>query len=755
MRVRITRLEKPKDPLIDEISSDKGRELVHVFVEEPSVLEYGSTVESIKLKDEIKKILVKRGIKRLYKFQEEAINSIKAGRDTLIIAGTGTGKTEAFLLPILDRIIEDPFGGVKALLIYPTKALARDQLSRINSLASVVFGARALVFDGDTPEKDRKRLFKFPPPILLTNPDMIHVSLIHSAEFKKLLKNVEYIVLDDMHVYNGVFGTHVSYVLRRLLRHIEGKPIFIGTSATIGNPEDFSKIFFRRKANIIKTEDGRRNIRYHVFIRPSMRSRIVEAVLLVRECLKHDMSTIVFADSHKLVELIRRMGLRYGIDIKVHRAGLLPEERKSIERGLKSGKIKAVAATPTLELGIDIGYLDCTILLHFPPTFSKYVQRTGRCGRRGQKAYIFTILGDDPISQYYEYYPEDFFYQEYEPIAIDPTNDEIAKVHLIAMARDLPFKLDELNDFERKVVSRLVEEGYLRIWRKYYRCTRSGLKFLRRRMSLRGVGEVVKIYDARGRIIGTREMPMAMKELFPGAIYLHGGEIYLSIEFSESRAIVRRLPRSYDLYTIPLYYSEPRDFKPLSSNTVYGIRVEYGELNIRDVVYGFVVKDFKSGVSVREASLEKDLEYKFKTKGIFLHFPVNFEWNLIENGEAFHAIEHTLITAGETLVGASPTDMGGVSYPTGHIFIYDAFPGGSGITKLLYYRLEKAFKRAYRIMKKCKCLDGCPKCVYSPYCGNNNKFLSRRRALQIMETVLTGRLKEEYGYQKIEGKPIV
>jgi len=749
------RVEELDDNFLREVARDEGHRLVHVFQELPSPLKMGVKVDDLDLNPAIKQALKRRGIERLYKFQEEAVKSIKSKNNTLIVAGTGTGKTEAFLLPILDDIIENPFGGVKALLVYPTKALARDQISRINSLAGMVFGVRALVFDGDTSERDRKRIFSMPPPILVTNPDMIHVSLMYSNDFKKLISKVEYIVLDDMHVYNGVFGTHVLYVLRRLRRFIDTKPVFIGTSATIGNPGEFSKIFFGESARVIAAETGRRNVMYHVMVRSVARSKIVEAISILRKCLEHDMKTIIFADSHKAVELIRRIGLRYGVDIKVHRAGLLPEERKSIERGLWAGDIKAVAATPTLELGIDIGDLDSVILLNIPPTFSKYIQRTGRCGRRGQKAYIFTILGDDPISQYYENFPEDFFNRSLEPIALDPTNDEIAKVQLLAMAKDMPFRLDELNEFERKVAYELVRNRLLRSYRRLYRCSREGIKYLRQRMSLRGVGEIVRIYDIRGRFMGYREMPMALKELFPGAVYLHGGNVYISMELSQFKAIVKKMPPDFDLLTTPLYYSEPSEFKEYASKEIYGVSVSYGELKVRDVVYGYVIKDFKSGAILKEEVLEKEYSYQFKTKGLLLEFPSNADWNLMENAEAFHAIEHVLISAGETLVGASLTDMGGISFPTGHIFIYDAFPGGSGITKLLLKRLKEAFLRAYRILSKCRCIDGCPKCIFSPYCGNNNKFLSRRRALVILEDIMFEKRKIPLVKSEISGKPIV
>ena len=743
-----------EDELLENILRDKNHKVVHVEVEKPQEPPLGSAVEEMPINDRLKKVLVDRGIKRLYKFQEEAVLSILEGNHTLILAGTGTGKTEAFLIPILNDIIRNPFAGTRALLIYPTKALARDQLSRINELTKSFFGVRTGVFDGDTSQSERKKIFSMPPALLLTNPDMIHVSLMYSEDFKWLLKKVKYVVLDDMHVYNGVFGTHVAYVIKRLSRFLSRDVVFIGSSATIGNPEDYSKQFFGKEMNVVRASGGRRGYLIHVMVRPVARSKLIESIALLRKCLEHDLKTLVFADSHRMVELVKRLAERYGLNVAVHRAGLRPEERERIEKLFKEGKIRAVAATPTLELGIDIGDLDCIVLLNIPPTFSKYVQRTGRCGRRGQKGYIFLILGDDPISQYYENNPHDFFVREYEPLYIDLTNDEIAKIQLTAMAIDMPIKIGELDEL-KKMADVVIRKGFLRKYGKFLKATRLGRKYVREHMNLRGVGEIVKIYDERGKLLGFREMPMALKELFPGAVYLHGGNVYLSLEFTGRKAVVRKLPRDFDLTTTPLFYSEPSNFKEIYSGKIYGISVKYGSLTVREVVYGYVVKDFKKNVVLKEEILDKEFEYSFNTKGLLLEFPINEEWNMIQNAEAFHAIEHVLISAGETIVGASPTDMGGISFPSGHIFIYDSFPGGSGVTKMLFQRLEKVFIRAYKIISKCSCVDGCPRCIFSPYCGNNNKILSRRKALIVMENILFKRHKIPIVYIPMEGKPIV
>lgn len=745
------------DELIDELRRDEGHRIVKVYVERPSPPEPGPPVEEVVSSAVLVEALRKRGISNLYRFQAEAVKSIKAGVNTFIVAGTGTGKTEAFLIPILEDVIQDPAPRVRAILVYPTKALARDQVARVNSLVNLLFGVRALTLDGDTGEKERRVIYSFPPQILLTNPDMLHYGLMRSQEFRKLCSTAEYVVLDDAHAYSGVLGAHVSYVLKRLKRIMGAEPTFIGTSATIGNPREFAQSLFGGEVNVIHAGSGRRGPVVHAMLKTVARSRLAEVAALIATCVRRGLKTIAFADSHRAVELIFRLCQKLGVDVYVHRAGLLPGQRREVEEGLRSGKIMAVAATPTLELGIDIGDLDCVILANIPPSFSKYMQRTGRCGRRGRKAYVLTVLGDDPISQYYANFPEEFFSKEPEPIAIEARNEEVAKVQLAAAAADLPLRVDELDTFERKIVNELLEGGLLRTARggRYVRCTPAGSRYLRKSPGLRGTGDVVRIYDVKGKLVGFREMPAALKELFPGGVYLHGGKVYLSIELSPTRAVVTELPPHHSFVTSALYYSAPESFSPEVSREALGLSIEYGKLSVREVVYGYVTRDFESGATLRETVLEKEYAYEFATRGVLLRFPINPAWSLLGNAEAFHAIEHVLITVAQTTVGASLTDLGGISYPTGHVFIYDSYPGGSGCSKLLFGRLEDTLSKALRILRLCDCEDGCPKCVYSPYCGNNNKVLSRRKALKMLEQVSGGRLAGLIPAEAIGGSPIV
>lgn len=740
------------DEVVEDLASDSGHRIVKVYREPPSPPELGPPVDELDLPGEVKLALRRRGIERLYRFQAEALASIRAGHNTVIVSGTGTGKTEAFLLPILSHVLENPFSGTVALLVYPTKALARDQLERVEDMLSTFFGARVGVLDGDTGERERQLIYESPPPILMTNPDMIHLGLMFSEPFKRILSGVKYVVLDDMHVYTGVFGAHVHYILRRLRRFLGGDVVLIGATATIGNPGEFAEALFGSKVNVVYAGGRRMGDLWYILLAPKHRSRLAEAMSLLEFCVRRGMKTLVFADSHRAAETMKRMADRLGLKVGIHRAGLLPEFRRRMEASFKTGELRAIVATPTLELGIDIGDIDAVILFNIPPTYSKLAQRAGRCGRRmGQRSYVFAILGNDPISQYYENYPDDFFARSVEPAFIEPANEEIARLHLIAAALDGPLRLDRLVDAERRVAASLIADGYLREEGGLLKATRRGVALVKRRSNIRGVGEVVRIYDAGGRLLGYREMPAALKELYPGAIYLHGGLPYLVVKFDGRRATVKRLPPGFKYVTSPLYYSEPEVFKA-SRSTFNVVPAEYGDISVREVVYGFIVKDFDSGAVIREALLDEEMSYTFETKGVLLRFPVNPEWGLMGNAEAFHAVEHVTITASQTVLGAGPTDMGGISFPSGHIFIYDSFPGGSGLSKLLLDCLGEVLERAVRILSMCKCTDGCPRCIYSPYCGNNNKVLSRTKALQTLSAVLEGG--RAASVEEVYGKPL-
>jgi len=723
-----------------KVLEDPGRDVVYVNTDEAERVEPCCDVGEV-LRAEVAQAFKSLGISSLYRHQYDTVVSIRAGRDTVIVAGTGMGKTEAFLAPILEASLES-LGGPVALVLYPTKALARDQLSRLRRFADRL-GVRVMVYDGDTPQRERRIMYDSPPHIIVSNPDMVSQALMHVAKFRELVKRVRYLVLDDFHVYGGVFGSHMYYLLRRLRRF--SRPVYIATSATVGNPAEFAQALFESdRVNVVVGPLGRRGRLVQILARPKFRSKWAEAAKLAAICVEEGVKCLVFTDSHRYSEVIYRalkMG-GYGERVAVHRAGLDAEERRRVEDAFKRGEIDVVISTPTLELGVDIGDVDVAVLASIPPSYNRYLQRVGRVGRRGQTGYVVQILGNDPISQYYRNYPHEFFARAPEPLGFEKENEDVAALHLLAAASDMPLRLSELSGFEKELAESLLAKGYLAKVGNYLRITPAGREALSS-LSLRGSPHVVKIKTVDGKTLGERELPLALYELHPEAIYMHGGRTYISksLDLAKRVAIVEPVDAE-DLVTQALEDMDPELVEVVEEGSVESVRYQYGHLKIRITVHGYALKRFTTEETLGEYSIEP-IFYEFETKGVVLYMPlVRFmseealDWEARAKG--YHATEHVLISAAEIAIGSAKTDLGGISYPDGVIVIYDSHVGGNGTSRLLLKNFRRVAEVAYKIVKGCDCVDGCPKCVFSPYCGNNNKMLSRRNAARILEHVLKG-----------------
>ncbi|WP_243678002.1 DEAD/DEAH box helicase [Vulcanisaeta distributa] len=453
-----------EDDFIGELGSDRARIILYVHEDKPSEPNYGPSVESLDLPRELINRLRDLGIDRLYDFQWESYQSIINGNNTVIMAGTGVGKTEAFLLPLITMISKE---GVKAIIMYPTKALARDQLLRMQRYFTAI-NVSVMPYDGDTPSDIRSRIYSSPPDILITNPDMVSEALTHVSKFRDLLRNYRVIVLDDFHVYNGgVFGAHVHYVLKRMRRFTRDYQ-FIVSTATVGNPVDFAReLLGVDDVRLIRGPEGRRGgLVRHVLVSPISRGgRLAEAAELARVCVRRGMKCLVFADSHRFVELIKRFVDRagFGDRVRVHRAGLTIEERHEVEDGFREGRYLVLLTTPTLEMGIDVGDVDVAVMATIPPSYSKYLQRSGRVGRRGQRAYVIQVLGDDPMSTYYSSNPREFYMRRPEDLYVEWRNDEIAKRHCLLMAYERPVRSGSVDIYCEEILKSLVSEGLVEV----------------------------------------------------------------------------------------------------------------------------------------------------------------------------------------------------------------------------------------------------------------------------------------------------
>ncbi|MEM0056947.1 MAG: DEAD/DEAH box helicase [Candidatus Geothermarchaeota archaeon] len=737
-----------------------GVRVIYEKIEESGDPDEGPSVYEIGLPNSLITVLEKRGIRRLYKFQYEAYKRILDGYNVIIVAGTGTGKTEAFFIPLAKKILEKEASNPQCLLLYPTKALARDQIKRF--LEYLTFGKLSIgIYDGDVSPSIRRKIAASPPSVIVTNPDMLHVGLVYSPYVEGFVKKAEAMVFDELHVYEGVLGAHLHHLVKRIELTKGEKIQFIAASATIGNPREFAENIFEEEFVEVYGSLKRKGTAVHILVSAGYASRLTVLASIAKFLADNDLRFILFVDSQQLAEILASIIERQSVEVAVHRAGLSYEVRRNVEQKLREGSLQGVVSTPTLELGIDIGVLDAVLLASSPPSFVKYLQRAGRAGRR-KKGYIITVLGDDPIDSYYTKDPAAFFNRELTASFIEPLNEEVSKAHLIAhILRKGRENLRLLPIPWRSVVENLVSEGLIVKSGSYispiYRLAR---KYFSEKSSIRSPGELIEVIEvSKGELLTTRELPIAILELYPGATYFYSKKPYevIGLDIENKKAYLRPLEGSISTYSRPLHTVNVIDYV-IHEEKVSGLGLEvvYAKVLVEDNVYGYLVKDIYGGEVLYTRKFDEPITYRFATRALLTRFPSLEEFDLLSSAEAFHAIEHAIISASRIVCGAGLTDLGGISYPSGDIVIYDAVVGGSGISKLLYTKFDKTVKTAFDIIRKCDCDDGCPRCIYDPYCGNNNRILSRKKALYVLSNIVSRKpLVKLHPLEDRYGDPIV
>lgn len=761
--------------VVQRILMDSAFHLVKYRQFPETAPEPGCSIETAPLNNQLKSALKRQGVTQLFQFQEKAIQQIRDGYDVVVSAPTATGKTEAFALPIIQQILERQTGwgplraaekrAVQAIFIYPTKALARDQAGKLATLASSV-GLDVAVLDGDTPKAQRAMIFRQPPDILITNPDMLHIHLIRPRDpIRRLVRTAKHVVLDELHVYVGAFGSNVHFLLRRLERICPPLQI-IGASATVANAQEFAELLFGRSVVNIHCDTGKKGIIHFLMLYPERVSQSTMIASVARELVQHDLKTLVFANTHKNAEVISLIARRTQIKSAVHRAGLPMTYRRRVEDDFRRGELDVLVSTPTLELGIDIGDLEGVVSMLVGIT--RLTQRIGRAGRKGQESIaVLALRQNDAISTYYREHPDDYF-TDIDPAYVEPHNEVVAFYQLMAAALDLPITKDEFTEFQL-ILEQLLREGLLTDHKEKLKPNIIEARRQLARYSIRGIGDTVKIIH-EGKIIGERQMPIAMGELHPGAYYLHAGATFESLEFEYrhgvGRSVVKKLPRDHREMTQPIRHVNPEIICVLDTRQVYGMTVHYADLRMTEVITGYIIKDIYSDKIVKTKDLDTVLEFTYPTKGFFFTAPhpmkavkatteklqlspkpkssSNDDDELTEEEltiGGFHALEHTLIESSDMLTGGGRNAIGGVSMgASGLIFIYDGSPGGSGLSKLLFDRLEEALRRVSVILRECACeaLEGCPACTFSYQCGNNNFPLFKDGALEAAQLILKG-----------------
>ncbi len=655
------------------------------------------------------------GITYFYEFQRRAVEKIKEGKNVLISAPTASGKTEAFIYAALKNFKENK----ATLIIYPTKALSRDQLKRFSTLK--LYGIRAEIYDGDTPSSKRAKIRENPPHILLTNFDMLHFILLNHKKFHKFFEKLETMIIDEFHTYTGVFGSHVGNIIRRakrLLSKVYKKKLqIVLSSATIENPSEFSRSLIGEEFEIIKGR-GRGKVAHHLIIN-SNESYLTTTLRIAKILSKKKIKSLIFANSHASVERLGLLAKNMGISARVYRAGFTKKEREKLEIEFKRDKEGVLISTSALELGIDIGDVNAVVLAGFAGTINSTKQRLGRAGRKGFGLAIF-VARENPLDSYYSEYPELYIFKGGESCYANPNNEYILKPHLISMAKETLIKEGEIEHEE--LLKELVKEKLLQKFGVFYAPTKEGVKFARK-ISIRGIGDEIKIIY-RGKIIGSREKNLAISELYEGAIYLHNTKFFISKGIDMEKGVVE-----VEEFNEEKYYTKPLSEKSAEIIEVYkekkfgDIRLSLGKVEITNNVYGFLLKDLFSNTTLGEHEFETPYSYEMESNSLWIDFE---ELPEIRNvGEGLHAYEHVAISMSPLLTGSDDKELGGISYSDGRIYIYEGIPGGIGLVDVLFRRFEELARHTKKRLESCKCEFGCPKCILDPMCGNDNRFLSK------------------------------
>ncbi|WP_338451836.1 DEAD/DEAH box helicase [Niallia oryzisoli] len=682
--------------------------------------------------------LQKRGIHTLYTHQREAYESVMEHKSIVAVTPTASGKTLCYNLPVLETIIRNP--NARALYMFPTKALAQDQKSEMNELIQEAgLSINSYTYDGDTPANIRQKVRKA-GHIVITNPDMLHSAILpHHTKWVSLFENLQYVIIDELHIYRGVFGSHVANVIRRLKRicHYYGSdPVFICTSATIANPLELAETLTEKPMVLIDNNGAPSGVKHFLFYNPPIvnkplnirRSATLEVRKLASELLKNKIQTIIFARSRVRVEILLtylKELVKYQLGpkaIRGYRGGYLPTERREIENGLRSGDIYGVVSTNALELGVDIGQLQVCIMTGYPGTIASAWQQAGRAGRRHGESLVILVASSSPLDQYIIGHPEYFFNRSPESARINPDNLIILIDHLKCAAYELPFKEgEEFGHVETaEILEYLTEERILyKNGDKWYWMNDS---FPAHNISLRSASqENVVIIDisetAKARVIGEMDRFSAMTLLHEEAIYLHQGIQYQveTLDWEEKKAFVREV--AVDYYTDANLAVELKvlEVDRLRSNDQ--LEIGYGDVSVLAMATIFKKIKFETHENIGSGPISLP-EEELHTSSAWISL------NKERSGLSEERIDQGLIGMAHALKHIAPLfvmcdsqDIHVVPQvkaahnekPT--IFFYDRYPGGIGLSDKIYQGIESILFETKKMVENCPCEEGCPSCI--------------------------------------------
>jgi DEAD/DEAH box helicase domain-containing protein len=710
--------------------------------------------------------LLSAGIERPWVHQRAAMDLVRGGTSTVLSTGTASGKSLAYLVPALTAIVEGtaaPNGrGATALYLSPTKALAADQLAALERLA--VPGVRAATYDGDT-AADERRWVRDHASLVLTNPDLLHHSLLPGHQrWASFLRALRVVVVDECHTYRGVFGAHVAAVLRRL-RRVAGRygsaPVFVLASATAGDPAGHASRLVGLPVTAVEDDGSPREPMTFALWEPpvidgSRRSATTESAGILAELVASGVQSVAFARSRAGVEALAASARRRLEDsapervgaVAAYRGGYLPEDRRTLERGLRDGSLTGLAATNALELGVDVSGLDAVVMAGWPGRRASLWQQAGRAGRAGRESLAVLVAADDPLDSYLVHHPDAVFGAPVEATVTDAENPHVLAPHLAAAAAELPLTEADLPLFgppARALVETLVGHGVLRRRPRGWYWARSDRPG--DHVSLRGAGQVVSVVEQRtGRVLGTVEEASAHAQVHTGAVHVHQGETYVvtDLDLATATACVVRGDPGWSTVA-----------RAVSSFTVLGterttrrgpVEVSFGAVRVGTQVTSFL-RRLPSGEVLGTHPLDLP-ERTLVTRAVWWTMPPEA---LAAAGVAdadvpgaAHAAEHAAIGLLPFVATADRWDIGGVStachpdtgLPT--VMVYDGHPGGAGFAEQAYAALDRWLGATRAAVAGCRCADGCPACVQSPKCGNGNEPLDKAGAVRVLDLVLTG-----------------
>jgi DEAD/DEAH box helicase domain-containing protein len=702
-----------------------------------------------------------QGISQPWEHQAHAADLAHSGTSVIVATGTASGKSLAYLLPALDAV----FAGGSVLYLSPTKALAADQLRALRALKLAQL--RAATFDGDTPAEDRTWVRQY-ANYVLTNPDMLHRTVLPGhARWAPYLRRLRYVIIDEAHGYRGVFGSHVAQVLRRLRRvcaRYGTSPVFILASATASSPGAAASRLTGVTVEEVCDDASPRGATSFALWEPPLtelrgehdapvrRTATAEAADLLADLVVEDVQTLAFVRSRRGAESVA-LGAKRALaeispslpsQVAAYRAGFLPEERRALEKALRSRSLVGLASTNALELGVDVSGLDSVIVCGWPGTRASLWQQAGRAGRAGQDALAVLIARDDPLDTYLVHHPSAIFGTPVEATVLDPDNPYVLAPHLCAAAAELPLTEADLPMFgpsAQSVVPDLVRRGMLRhrpsgwFWTKRERASDLA--------DIRGAGgpPVQVVEAATGRLLGTVDEPSAHTTVHSGAVYLHQGESYVvqTLDLDDSVALVEAADPDYT--TTARDVTDIAILETLRSSSWGDATLCFGTVEVTRQVVSYQMRRLASGQVLGERPLSLPPR-TLRTRAVWWTLPESSLSSFSDVAGSAHAAEHASIGLLPLFATCDRWDIGGVStalHPDTErmtVFVYDGHEGGAGFAERGYERAGSWLRSTREVIAACECDHGCPSCIQSPKCGNGNEPLDKPGALDLLDALL-------------------